>query len=133
MALISYLTKIQFDHGAIDLVGEELKTLGVERPMIVTDRGVHAAGLLEPISGAIAKSTEPTIFDETPGNPTEAAVEAALERYKEGQCDGLIAVGGGRRSILPKPSRCSRPTSHRSNNMPSSWAEWTELLPMSRR
>ena len=102
MALISYLTKIQFDHGAIDLVGEELKTLGVERPMIVTDRGVHAAGLLEPISGAIAKSTEPTIFDETPGNPTEAAVEAALERYKEGQCDGLIAVGGGSSIDLAK-------------------------------
>ena len=102
MALISYLTKIQFDHGAIELVEEELKNLGVERPMIVTDQGVHAAGLLEPISRAITKGTEPTIFDETPGNPTEVAVEAALERYKEAQCDGLIAVGGGSSIDLAK-------------------------------
>jgi 4-hydroxybutyrate dehydrogenase len=102
MALISYLTKIQFDHGAIELVEEELKNLAVGRPMIVTDQGVHAAGLLEPISRAITKGAEPTIFDETPGNPTEAAVEAALERYKEGQCDGLIAVGGGSSIDLAK-------------------------------
>ena len=102
MALISYLTKIQFDHGAIGLLEEELKILGVERPMIVTDQGVRAAGLLEPIFRANAEGAELTIFDETPGNPTEEAVEAALERYKESRCDGLIAVGGGSSIDLAK-------------------------------
>jgi 4-hydroxybutyrate dehydrogenase len=102
MALISYLTKIQFDHGAISLLDEELKILGVERPMIVTDQGVRAAGLLEPIFRANAEGAELTIFDETPGNPTEEAVEAALKRYKESGCDGLIAVGGGSSLDLAK-------------------------------
>jgi hypothetical protein len=36
-----------------------------------------------------------SVFDQTPSNPTEAAVRAAVEVYKANRCDGLIAVGGG--------------------------------------
>ena len=36
-----------------------------------------------------------TVFDQTPSNPTEAAVRAAADLYKASGCDGLIAVGGG--------------------------------------
>lgn len=102
MALINYLTKIQFDHGAVSLLGEELGALGVDRPMIVTDRGIRGAGLLEPVLQAISGGSEPAIFDETPGNPTEDAVESALEHYNEHDCDGLIAVGGGSSIDLAK-------------------------------
>jgi 4-hydroxybutyrate dehydrogenase len=35
------------------------------------------------------------VFDQTPSNPTEAAVRAGAEMYKANHCDGLIAVGGG--------------------------------------
>jgi alcohol dehydrogenase class IV len=35
------------------------------------------------------------VFDQTPSNPTEAAVRAAAQAYKAGGCDGLVAVGGG--------------------------------------
>ncbi len=35
------------------------------------------------------------VFDQTPSNPTEAAVRAAAAVYKAQGCDGLIAVGGG--------------------------------------
>jgi len=35
------------------------------------------------------------VFDQTPSNPTEAAVRAAAQMYKDNRCDGLIAVGGG--------------------------------------
>ncbi|RYZ02977.1 MAG: iron-containing alcohol dehydrogenase, partial [Comamonadaceae bacterium] len=38
---------------------------------------------------------EVVVFDQTPSNPTEAAVRAAVELYRSGGCDGLIAVGGG--------------------------------------
>ena len=43
MALITYLTKIQFDHGALGLLSEELAGLGIQRPMIVTDPGLAAS------------------------------------------------------------------------------------------
>ncbi|MBS38266.1 MAG: 4-hydroxybutyrate dehydrogenase [Thiotrichales bacterium] len=102
MALINYLTKIQFDHGSVSLLGEELKALGMKAPMIVTDRGVRDAGLLDPILNSNDGSSNWAIFDETPGNPTEAAVESALDHYVERQCDGLIAVGGGSSIDLAK-------------------------------
>lgn len=102
MALINYLTRIQFDRGAVRLVAEELDALGVESPMIVTDRGVRGAGLLEPVLSAIARGPAPAIFDETPGNPTEEALEAALALYREHGCDGLIGIGGGSSIDLAK-------------------------------
>ena len=45
MALITYLTRIQFDFGALKLLEPELQLLGLRRPLIVTDKGVIAAGL----------------------------------------------------------------------------------------
>ena len=47
MSLITYLTRIQFAAGAIGLLGEELALLSASRPMIVTDKGIVKAGLLE--------------------------------------------------------------------------------------
>lgn len=102
MALINYLTRVQFDYGAVQLLKEELEALGVNRPMIVTDEGVRSAGLLEPVLSSIVQDPEPTIFDETPGNPTEEMLEAALALYGERGCDGLIGVGGGSSIDLAK-------------------------------
>ena len=102
MALINYLTRIQFDRGAVRLVAEELEALGVGSPMIVTDRGVRGAGLLEPVLAANARGPAPANFDETPGNPTEEALEAALALYRERGCDGLIGIGGGSSIDLAK-------------------------------
>jgi len=43
-----------------------------------------------------------TVFDATPPNPTEAAVRAALSLYREADCDGLVALGGGSSIDLAK-------------------------------
>jgi 4-hydroxybutyrate dehydrogenase len=94
MALIQYLTQIQFEFGAIRLLGAECTRLGITRPLIVTDAGVRAAGVLQRALDALG-DLEATVFDQTPSNPTEAAVRAAVEAYRQGRCDGLIAVGGG--------------------------------------
>ena len=76
MPTIQYLTKIQFDHGALSLLPEELAALGVSRPLLVTDAGIVASGLLEQLLAVMP--SPPAIFDETPANPTEAGVMAAL-------------------------------------------------------
>ncbi|MCH8002554.1 MAG: iron-containing alcohol dehydrogenase [Proteobacteria bacterium] len=83
MALITYLTKIQFDFGALALVPEELAALGIARPLVATDKGIVACGLLARLTAVLPADTAPTIFDATPANPTEAAVRAALSRYRE--------------------------------------------------
>ncbi|MDM0118991.1 iron-containing alcohol dehydrogenase [Variovorax arabinosiphilus] len=94
MALIQYLTQIQFDFGAIRLLSAECARVGIHRPMIVTDAGVRAAGILQTTLDALG-DLEVSVFDATPSNPTEAAVRAAVDLYRSGRCDGLIAVGGG--------------------------------------
>ncbi|MDO8450004.1 MAG: iron-containing alcohol dehydrogenase [Rhodoferax sp.] len=94
MALIYYVTQIQFDFGAIKLLKQECDRVGITRPLIVTDPGVKAAGILQKALDALPGMTV-AVFDQTPSNPTEAAVRAAAAMYKAQGCDGLIAVGGG--------------------------------------
>ena len=100
MAFINYITQIQFDFGAVQLLGQECERLGISKPLIVTDPGVKAAGILQKALNALsARQALPRIqavvFDQTPSNPTEAAVRAAAQIYNANACDGLIAVGGG--------------------------------------
>ena len=94
MAYIYYLTHIQFDFGALQLLKAECQRVGISRPLIVTDPGVKAAGLLARAEAAL-DGLPHAVFDQTPSNPTEAAVLAAAALYNEQRCDGLIAVGGG--------------------------------------
>lgn len=94
MAFINYVTQIQFDFGAVALLKAECERVGITRPLIVTDPGVKAAGVLQKAIDAL-QGLPHAIFDQTPSNPTEAAVRAAVQIYKDQRCDGLIAVGGG--------------------------------------
>jgi len=94
MAFIYYVTQIQFDYGAVKLLKQECQRVGITKPLIVTDAGVKAAGVLQKALDALPGMTV-AVFDQTPSNPTEAAVRAAVAVYHANGCDGLIAVGGG--------------------------------------
>ncbi|AVO42679.1 iron-containing alcohol dehydrogenase [Simplicispira suum] len=94
MSLIYYLTQIQFDHGAVRLLRQECERVGIARPLVVTDPGVKAAGVLQKALDALGELPV-SVFDQTPANPTEAAVRAAAAVYQANGCDGLVAVGGG--------------------------------------
>ena len=94
MSLIYYLTQIQFEHGALRLLAQECERVGIQRPLVVSDPGVKAAGILDKALAALGDMPV-AVYDQTPSNPTEASVRAATAIYREHQCDGLIAVGGG--------------------------------------
>jgi 4-hydroxybutyrate dehydrogenase len=94
MAQILYITNILIDFGALSQLKAECERIGIRRPLVVTDAGVKAAGLLDKTLAALP-GFKPAVYDGTPSNPTEAAVRAAVAVYKQGQCDGLIALGGG--------------------------------------
>ncbi|MEI6662275.1 MAG: iron-containing alcohol dehydrogenase [Comamonadaceae bacterium] len=101
MALINYLTQINIDFGILSLLKAECERVGIKKPLIVTDAGVRTAGVLD--KALLALGTMPhAIFDQTPSNPTEAAVRAAVEVLKAHGCDGLIGVGGGSSLDLAK-------------------------------
>jgi len=101
MARILYLTQIEIDHGAVACLPEECARVGMKKPLVVTDAGVRAAGVLDIALKALGALPH-AVFDQTPSNPTEAAVRAAVEVYKAQGCDGLIAVGGGSSIDLAK-------------------------------
>jgi len=101
MSTILYLTQIQFDFGAVKLLAGECKRIGIARPLVVTDAGVKAAGVLQRALDALA-DLPVAVFDGTPSNPTEAAVRAAREVFDAHKADGLIAVGGGSSIDLAK-------------------------------
>ena len=94
MALIYYVTQIQFEFGALSLLRQECERLGITRPMVVTDAGVRAVGIVQKVLDVLG-DLPVAVFDQTPSNPTEAAVRAAVTVFDAHQGDGLIAVGGG--------------------------------------
>jgi alcohol dehydrogenase class IV len=94
MALIYYVTQVQLDFGAVSLLPSECERTGMRKPLVVTDPGVRAAGVLDRALAALG-SLPHAVFDQTPSNPTEAAVRAAAAVYAEQGCDGIVAVGGG--------------------------------------
>jgi 4-hydroxybutyrate dehydrogenase len=102
MALINYITRIQFEFGAISLLRPECERVGIRRPLIVTDRGVKAAGIIDTALDALAHASTVAIYDGTPPNPNEAAVREAVGAYMKGGCDGIVAVGGGSSIDLAK-------------------------------
>ena len=102
MATLTYLTTTHFDFGAVQKIPTELRRAGISKPFIATDNGVCAAGLVEIAIEAIGSDVPISIFDETPGNPTESAVLKAFEQYKEDSCDGILAIGGGSSMDLGK-------------------------------
>jgi len=94
MAQILYVTNVLIDFGALAQLPAECERVGIRRPLIVTDAGVKAAGLLDKALAALP-GWQTAVFDQTPSNPTEAAVRAAVAVYQAQGCDGLIALGGG--------------------------------------
>ena len=93
MHIINYLTTINFGAGALSSLKAAMSELGISRPLVVSDHGIAAAGLLEMLEAIIGKDAP--VFLDVPTNPTETALKEALELYRTEGCDGVIAFGGG--------------------------------------
>lgn len=102
MSAINYLTRIEFGEGEIARLPEFLAQLGVKRPLLATDRGLVASGLVDRVKALLA---EAVVFADTPANPTEEAVIAAHALYVAEGCDGIVGLGGGSSLDLAKAVR----------------------------
>ena len=73
-----------------------LKSLGAKHPLIVTDKGIVACGILKLITDILDEGgVSYVVFDGAVPNPTDKNVHDAAEVYKANDCDSLITLGGG--------------------------------------
>ncbi|KPP97617.1 iron-containing alcohol dehydrogenase [Marinobacter sp. HL-58] len=89
--------KVIAGKAALEHIPYELTGLGAKRPMIVTDKGVRAAGLLDPVLAACEESGLEiiSIYDDVPPDSSTGVVKDIAGIYRREKCDSLIAVGGG--------------------------------------
>jgi alcohol dehydrogenase class IV len=91
-----------FGRGQLSEVPAVLEELGVERPLVVTDKGVAAAGLADRLlASLVAAGLDAQVWDEVEPDPGEEHAEACRDRLvadrngDKGGHDSVIALGGG--------------------------------------
>ena len=95
MPQLNFKNRPYFGHGEITEISNVLRSLNIKKPLICTDPGLVEIGMLDLLRNNISNEISSVVFDKTPANPTEEAVEIALEKYKLENCDGVIGFGGG--------------------------------------
>lgn len=89
-------TKIRYGAGIIEVLGEELRLLKSRKVMVITDKGLVNAGMVEKITGIIkSEGIDFIIYDEIEANPKDYNVEACAEKAREESIDTIVAFGGG--------------------------------------
>ena len=82
--------------GAIHTLADEAKSLGMKRPLLVTDGGIVKAGLLERATQPLkASNVEFAVYDKVAANPPISIVDEGAKLYQNEGCDGVIGFGGG--------------------------------------
>ena len=102
MANLTFMNNTIFDHGASNQLGQVLAMHGIRRPLLCTDKGLVNLGMVTDLVAHLGNDAALTIFDGTPENPTQMAVEEAVAKYQEAGCDGVVALGGGSSMDLAK-------------------------------
>jgi len=77
-------------------LSDQCQSLGISRPLLVTDPGLMAIGLVQPVLAALESAgVEAAVFDQVREDPPEATVLAAADLGRSQGVDGVLAVGGG--------------------------------------
>jgi len=90
----AFPTTIHFGPGARKLVAEHLRAQGLERPLIVTDRGIAPLPLLAKFVDGM-KGLDVAVYSDIWGNPVKSQVDKGVAAYRSHRADGVIGIGGG--------------------------------------
>ncbi|MFK8080308.1 MAG: iron-containing alcohol dehydrogenase [Granulosicoccus sp.] len=91
-----YPTPIRFGAGRIAEIVDACKSVGIKRPLFVTDRGLKELPITQSTLALLREGgLGDAIFADVDMNPTGENVTAGLQVYREGQHDGVVAFGGG--------------------------------------
>jgi alcohol dehydrogenase class IV len=89
--------QLKFGPGSADEIGHDLAALGARRALVVTDPGLVSTGIPQRLARQMAAyGVEAVVHDSAHVEPTDASLEAAIERARDdGPYDAYVAVGGG--------------------------------------
>ena len=89
-------TRVIFGNGRIGELGRVAAELGGRRVLVVSDKGIVAAGIVEHGVESLRKAgLEAFLFDAVEENPTTRHVDACVEFARENRIDLIVGLGGG--------------------------------------
>ena len=92
----NYPTTMWVGENRINDIAEACKTLNIKKPLLVTDKGLSNSEIVKnTISILKDDNVQVELFSDVVGNPTGTNVNDGVKSYKDNQCDGVIAFGGG--------------------------------------
>ncbi|MEN6469547.1 MAG: iron-containing alcohol dehydrogenase [Smithella sp.] len=88
--------KIVAGHDALEKIPDLLIERGAKKPLIITDKGVAGAGLIDIVTRALRDRVfADLIADNVPPDSDLRVVNQLAGLYHDNACDAIIAVGGG--------------------------------------
>ena len=89
--------KVIAGHAALEHLPYEFSSRSCERPMIITDKGVRGAGLLDRVLGVLEEGGMDitVIYDDVPADSSKDTVRDIARQYRKKKCDAILAIGGG--------------------------------------
>lgn len=92
----SFPTQIRFGKDVIDELPSHLKAQGYSSPLIVTDSHLRNIPFMKRIVDNLrANKINVEVYSDLHKNPIESDVRTGVEQFRKGQCDSIIAIGGG--------------------------------------
>ena len=83
-------------HDVLEKIPEMLGGLGAGTPLIITDKGVSEAGLIDVVAAAMGnRANIGSVETDVPPDSDLTVVSRLAAVYREKGCDAIIAVGGG--------------------------------------
>lgn len=92
----NYPTAVRFGAGRIAELADALAVAKIEKPLLVTDRGIAKLPMFAAVLDSLAAAGKPAaVFSDVKPNPVESNIYAGVAAYEAGAHDGVIAFGGG--------------------------------------
>ena len=84
------------ESGSLSQIANQCDRLGIDRPMVVTDAGIVALGMLDSLSAHLdTAGLETMVYSDVVADPPEQVVLDAVALAREHRIDGVIGFGGG--------------------------------------
>ena len=92
----NYPTTVWVGENRVKDLSIACKDLGIKKPLLVTDKGLSNSSIVKnALSDLKIKDLNVKLFSDVIGNPTGENVDNGVKYFKENNCDGVIAFGGG--------------------------------------